>query len=304
VECTRPWYTVAVRDVDVLRQRLLAGVGPDGGWPYYPGHAARVEPTAWALLALGATGHGSAERETGLGFLESLRRQSGLLVDPGAPAANAAWSGLAAIAAGAAGDARGRAFAASIREALATLKGQPLRPDPTVRQDNGLQAWPWIDGTFSWVEPTALCTLALKQGTGQETLGAHDRIAEADRLLLDRACRPAGWNYGNSAVLGQELHPYVPTTALALLALQDRGDEPVVGRSLEWLAANALSERSAMAIGLAAVCLTVLSRPTDNLLEELITLEARTGFLGNLHLTAIALFALTLPAHRATAFRI
>ena len=32
-----------------------------------------------------------------------------------------------------------------------------------MRQDGSLQAWSWVDGTFSWVEPTAWCLLLLKK---------------------------------------------------------------------------------------------------------------------------------------------
>src|SRR5438105_856772 len=35
-----------------MRRALLSAVNADGGWGYYPGHASRLEPTCWALLAL------------------------------------------------------------------------------------------------------------------------------------------------------------------------------------------------------------------------------------------------------------
>ena len=69
-------------------------------------------------------------------------------------------------------------------------------------------------------------------------------------MLADRCCLSGGWNYGNSNVLGKELSPYVPTTAVALLALQDRPALPEVVRSLEWLAGNWHRERSALALSL------------------------------------------------------
>ena len=36
----------------MLDKRLLDAVRADGGWGYYAGQASRVEPTAWAALAL------------------------------------------------------------------------------------------------------------------------------------------------------------------------------------------------------------------------------------------------------------
>ncbi len=35
-----------------VRKALLSSRNTDGGWGYYPGKASRLEPTAWALLAL------------------------------------------------------------------------------------------------------------------------------------------------------------------------------------------------------------------------------------------------------------
>ncbi len=271
----------------------------------YPGKSSRIEPTAWALLALGATGGDEAFREKALTFLSGLRRQSGLLVDPGAPEANAAWNGLLLLMLQGLSVPVAADLVTEISRALASLRGAALRPDATVRQDNTLRAWPWIDGTFSWVEPTAYCTLALKKLSRERPDAVvADRLREADRLLIDRACEPAGWNYGNGAVLDQDLRPYVPTTALALLALQDRPAEPTVERGIDWLAEHGASERSSMALGLAAVCLAVFGRPSDKLLVDLAASDERTGSLGNVHLEAMALYGLTLEQHEAAAFRL
>src|SRR5258706_177994 len=79
---------------------------------------------------------------------------------------------------------------------------------------------------FSWVEPTAYALIALKKLRPVQGDGRSDRsIAEAERMLYDRACAEGGWNYGNSTAYGVELPPYLETTALALLALQDRRDD-------------------------------------------------------------------------------
>jgi len=172
-----------------------------------------------------------------------------------------------------------------------------------VRVDRQLQAWSWTEGTFSWLEPTALCLLALKVRRVEAPIVA-ERIAAAEAVIADRACQPAGWNYGNAQVLTQDLRPYVPTTALALLAMQDRRGEPFVTRSVDWLAANALAERAAMALSLAAVALSVFDRPVEAVLAALEEQVQRTAALDNLHLQALASFALTLPVHRGRAVRI
>ena len=114
---------------------------------------------------------------------------------------------------------------------------------PNPRQDNSLQAWPWIPETFSWVEPTSWCLLALKKTAAQAPRnGAQARIREADTLLLNRVCTNGGWNYGNAAAFAQDLRPYVPTTAVGLMALQDRPRDPGVTRTLTFLDSARLAE--------------------------------------------------------------
>ena len=83
------------------------------------------------------------------------------------------------------------------------------------------------------------------------------RIEAGEQLLLDRVCSVGGWNYGNRQVYGHDLWPYVPTTALALLALQDRRDLPSVTRSLEQIQKDLVDGALALALALARVCLEV-----------------------------------------------
>ena len=85
--------------------------------------------------------------------------------------------------------------------------------------DTMLVGWPWVVGTHSWVEPTAMSVLALR-ATG---LGKHPRAREAVRLLEDRLLSTGGCNYGNTIVLGQTLRPHVEPTGAAMMAL---GGEP------------------------------------------------------------------------------
>ena len=126
----------------------------------------------------------------------------------------------------------------------------------------------------------------------------------SDEVDFDRVCDGGGWNYGNSQVLGRDLRPYVPTTALALLALQDKPAHPAVEKSLAWLSAHALSERSTMALSLAAIALSIFDRSDGAVREALAEQDARTGLLDSVHLAALALFAATLDQHRARAMRL
>ena len=284
------------------RPELLAAAVPTGGWPYYAGRSSRIEPTAWALLALGPTPSDPQEAASvarARGFLRALQRADGLLVEPATPGPNYGWNGLALLALDADED---RVAIEALSSALLAVKGiriEDAQPG-VIGLDTTLQAWPWTDATFSWVEPTAYCMLALKvrKVTGPV---AEARLREAEAVLVDRVCGPGGWNYGNSQVLAQDLRPYVPTTALALLALQDKREHPAVARSLAWLEAHALSEPSTMALALAAVALFVYGRPAEPVLARLHAQREQTRALGNVHSAALAAYALGLPAHRAAA---
>jgi hypothetical protein len=278
-----------------LRQRLIDAVTATGGWPYYEGRAARLEPTAWAVLALSAAGEAAALTSAGIQFMYGTQRATGLLVEDALPGPNYAWNGLALVADLTVNEGASRQRDVLLRRLLA-VKGVPVEDGSAVRQNSRLQAWSWIEGTFSWVEPTAYCLLAVKLSK-QNTALARMRIAEAEAVLLDRACVDGGWNYGNSEVLGQRLRPYVPTTALALLAMQDRREHPVVVDGIEWLTRHALSERSTMALALCALCLRLYGVPHEHVLAALAEHAAAPTLTGNVHLTALALYALTAPQH-------
>ena len=118
------------------------------------------------------------------------------------------------------------------------------------------------------------------------------RVEEAERMLINRSCQVGGWNYGNPDVLGQELRSYVPTTAIALLAMQDRRTHPVIERSLDYLEQNATSERSASALALALLALEACGRPTSGIRAALIEQLPITMELGNHMAIALATYAL------------
>jgi len=69
---------------------------------------------------------------------------------------------------------------------LEALRGEivaRLPQSPALRQDDRLQGWPWTQGTFSWVEPTAWALLALRrrQASGKGVEAA--RLTDAETLL-------------------------------------------------------------------------------------------------------------------------
>lgn len=300
-------------------EELTAASNSTGGWSYYAGNASRLEPTCWALLALGGSGvrEGDAVHR---GFLTRCQGSQGWLVEDARWLVNIGFNALAAFTWL---SRRDLAAEENVRRLLAALmgsKGVQAPPSPSFAQDNSLQGWSWTDATFSWVEPTAWGALALKKARRAglvPDVTSTGRIQEADRLLLDRCGRTGGWNFGNPNVMGQDLFPHVPTTALALLALQDRRDEPAVARSVAFLEAHWADEMSMLGLGLSMICLSVYGRPVDQLEVRLRAhmadrqRQAQTGSgptraaspFNNLHGLAVALTALFIKDNEP-AFRI
>jgi hypothetical protein len=287
---------------DELTSTLFAARNTDGGWPYYKGKTSRLEPTCAALLALAASSTtGGAPGSMDASPLDRWQRRDGLFVDA-AGEINLAFNGLAGIAL--ASDARS-SMGRNLSAALTQSRGIRIPPSTINRQDDAIQAWPWSEGTFSWVEPTAWCLLGLKRLTRvPRSPQVLRRVDDGERLLADRACRQGGWNHGNSNMLGTELPPYVPPTAIALLALHDVAGAPHVTRALQYLEANQQAEAGALALSLACVCLTVYGRPCEQARGALDTQWRRSRFLDNLHVTALALYAATAEGHRCEAFRV
>jgi hypothetical protein len=104
---------------------------------------------------------------------------------------------------------------------LLQIKGSRIEYLDHSGHDTTIIGWPWVEGTHSWIEPTAISLLALKHAG----LGDNFRAKEAVRLLQDRLLRDGGCNYGNTVVFGQELRPHLQPTGLALLALAGEADD-------------------------------------------------------------------------------
>jgi len=288
-----------------LRQALESGRNADGGWGYYAGKTSRLEPTCWALLALSSGPDSKGLREPASAWLLGCQRPGGWLVEHPEWPVNIAFNALAAFTLLHHRDLASDDARRGLLAALLASKGTAAPAFDTMRQDNSLQGWSWTDATFSWVEPTCWGLLALKKAraSGVVEPAAHARIDEAERLLTDRSCRPGGWNYGNANVMAQDLRPYVPTTAIGLLAMQDRRDQDVVVRALAALETLWRDEVSAMALALSLVCLDVYGRPEEQVVTRLVEHATSTLTHGNHHGIAQAMFALS-ASGQSHAFRL
>lgn len=210
----------------------LAGLAhADGGWGYAPDQAAHLEPTCLALLALSAqrTRHEAVIRAA----LAALDRQAvgdGMFRLEGGRT-EAVWPTALVLFVQATlnhGDLPKTASALlSIRG-----KGGDSREGQEIHDiDLKLTGWPWAEGNFSWVEPTAWACLALRRAG----FGDHPYVQEGQKLLLDRTLPEGGVNYGNRSVFGRPLEPIPTSTALMLLAVQNFHDDPRVQKSIDYL---------------------------------------------------------------------
>ena len=288
---------MSAADAKSLRAALLAHANAGGGWAYYPGHDSRLEPTCWALLALGGAAS-DFDPEPHWRFLTACQRTSGLLVENPVLPANLAFNALAAIAMLSSERFRSGRELPTLLDSLVARAGLQVAQSPNFRQDNSLRGWSWTEGTFSWVEPTSWCLLALKRTIrtvpARATDAVRSRITDGEALLVDRVCASGGWNFGNANAFGTNLPAHVPTSALGLLALQDKRDLLAVRRSLAFVEEHWKKELSGGALALSLLCLKIYGRPTSEVEAAIGDQWQHTRFLGNLATTSMVRCALTM----------
>ena len=161
-----------------------------------------------------------------------------------------------------------------------------------VHLNDDLVGWSWTPGSFSWVEPTSYCLIALKKIKSRLSAKAvQERVDQAELMIYDRMCEGGGWNYGNAAVYGDPLWPYPDITALALIALQDHKERNDNRISLRALSKMAETTDSGLALGWATICLSVYGEDISELRKRLDQKFARTKFLGETKPVALAILA-------------
>jgi uncharacterized protein (DUF362 family) len=211
---------------------LAAMACPDGGWGYALDQPAHLEPTCLALLALSRRPERfAAAIQAGRNWLRQCLASDGTYrLGRGRP--EAIWpTALVLFTQAILGDKHDSLLQTAA--ALLACKGrQPETKDEEISDiDDRLVGWPWAEGNFSWVEPTAWACMALRR-IGQ---GRHPRVEEGLKLLRDRILEQGGVNYGNRRIFGISLEAIPTPTALMLLALQGQTDEPELAASVQYL---------------------------------------------------------------------
>jgi hypothetical protein len=246
-----------------LVERLMSFSLPDGGLPYYRGNSSSAEPTFLAALALFASGVQAGRAKPLLGWALTLQNMDGSIsVNPGHRGQGLWLTAQAAIVFHHYG------IKENLKRALdflLSLRSVTVANDPRLKQDNTLAGWPWVPGTFGWVEPTAWSLIALRL-SGQ---AGHPRAVEGRKLLLDRRIPSGGWNYGNPNLDDKELLPFWDTTGLALIALCGHTDVAQVRPSLDLIENNQDKIESLCGLAWAALCLQAYARDVGRLRTRL-----------------------------------
>ena len=273
--------------VDRLSERFLA----DGGMSDSRHGTFRADSTGWGILALSAGGGNKdvieshrkrlirAQDEAGGVFIDNKH------VEAHWPTALAvlAWQNSLEC-----GHARENAIQFLLRTTGVRASNQSNGP---FAHDLALKGWPWIDGTHSWIEPTALSIIALKS----TTYDRHKRVHEAVEMILNRQLPHGGWNYGNTLVFGRELRPMPESTGAALAGLAGLVDENSVAKSLSYLRDEVDRLNTPISVGWTLLGLAAWgnwpsSSPT--LVERCLARQSRYGDYGTSALSLLLLGAL------------
>src|SRR5579864_4893497 len=295
---------------ELLRGRLLDELTrrelPSGGWATSTtSKQAALEPACLAALALGLRSDGAHRVQD---FLLRVQNPNGSWPAFVGDDRDGAWvTSLALIALRdyAPGiPARLRGFHWLLKfagkESNWFWKWKFRTADRHVRFDPDKYGWPWFPDTVSWVVPTSFAILALNQvpcSCGDLGRAPH-RVTLGIEMLMDRACPSGAWNAGNGVVYGAAVAPHPDDTAIALLALRDRPQDPVVQTSLNYLELTAPTLTAPWSLAWAILAVAAHHRPIISLRNALLALPDLFGIEDN---STLALVYLALDHERALA---
>jgi len=224
----------------------------EGGWPAFPGDTEPSWTTALAINALGFYENGAAARSKGIEWLLNARGRE----------AHWLWKWK---------------FRWIERAA-------PIDPEKF--------GWPWMPGAASWVIPTALSIIVLKQWTNcKADQRATARAEVGISMLLDRGCVEGGWNAGNKIVYRSALPPHMEPTAVALLALQGRPAADTA-RSVDWLSRAADDQVSIEGLAWSVLTLFLYGHSIQALKAKLSNQALKSGDIQDNFTLALAILAL------------
>ncbi|HEU4340434.1 MAG TPA: prenyltransferase/squalene oxidase repeat-containing protein [Candidatus Binatia bacterium] len=291
--------------IQELTTLLLNNQNPDGGWGSSRGKASNTEVTSLAVMALAALNPDSKAEHYRRGVTWLAQRQA---TDGSWPLSDGSklpsWStAMAMLALGISQENQIRA----VKAAKWVLRQEGNRPSllakflfalsfkkrAELHLNIDLVGWPWLAGNFSWVEPTSYYVIALKALKSRLAgVSIDERIKQGELMIYDRMCQGGGWNYGNSAALGEDLWPYPDITALALIALQDHPEKEANRQSLQALKAMLKDVNSGLALSWSIICLSLYGEDTSEWKNYLEQSFRRTQFLGETKSVALSLLAL------------
>jgi hypothetical protein len=284
---------------------LVSTQNSDGGWGWTKGRNSTTECSSLALLALVSLNDDQQTIRIRRGLNWLAKHQN---VDGSWPLSDSLTVGSWATAMAMLALDRWPEYEAQvIRAGKWVLKQQGTKPGiladlllklsfrkKPVMLNEDLIGWPWMAGTFSWVEPTSYFLIALKQ-IRRQLVGTNvdERIRQGESMIYDRICDGGGWNYGNSIVYGEKLWPYADITAIALIALQNRRDAVENRVSFAALQNAVKTVNSGLALSWSAICYDIYGHDSAELRKCLITGFETTGFLGETKSLALYILALT-----------
>jgi hypothetical protein len=281
---------------------LLTHQNGDGGWGAVAGKHSNTEVTALGALGLRSAGADGARIDKAQNWLTQRQQADGSwpLNDS---AKGASWATALATIALSAAPAQSERVVKAGNWLLQQAGSKPgwlvdlilfvTGKKNAVRLNQDLIGWPWTAGNFSWVEPTSYCMIALKKL--KQNLPAdsfQERMGQAELMIYDRMCAGGGWNYGNSEVYEEKLWPYPDTTALALIATQDRRERDENQISLRALREMALKTDSGLAVAWTSICFALYGQDDSVFKNALAQRFAKSQFLGENKALALALLAL------------
>jgi hypothetical protein len=280
----------------VAREELARRQLARGGWSYFDSNQVGIEPTCLAMLALNR--HTGSHREV----QKLLEWQNS---DGSWPAfvgdVEGSWTTGLALSTinilnsdrdGAGDKAAQWLLGSRGRESHWLWRWKFKLVDRQVRFDPDKFGWPWTAGSASWVIPTGLALIALKQRRAcSDTSQLQSRVGVGVQMLLDRACPSGGWNCGNGVVYGAPLPAHAEPTAVALLALHDEDRSECIRNGLNWLRDAAPRLVSISSLAWAILSLFAFQERIDRLYERLSMLLQEPGRIKNTADLAVALLA-------------